>query len=155
MPTAVRWKVKPLLLLVALAMFMLLAVLKLYSQNMFVGSSKVLSNGHINNKQTDYIKWDEPSGSFNPSDPGEGGKPVVTKSYEESLKNEAYAQYGFNQFISDKISLHRSLSDPRPKQYKISFRYYIYASYPLKSSHGIIIISHSREPSLIGSIRTD
>ncbi len=57
--------------------------------------------------------WPELNGAFDPSDPGEGGVATNTKPEEEMLKNKAYAEYGFNQFISDKISLHRSLSDPR------------------------------------------
>jgi len=57
--------------------------------------------------------WPDLNGHFNPSDPGEGGVAVATTSEEIKLQNMAYAEYGFNQFISDKISLHRSLPDTR------------------------------------------
>lgn len=57
--------------------------------------------------------WPDLNGPFDPRDPGEGGIAVQTKPEEEKLKNMAYAEYGFNQYISDKISLHRSLPDSR------------------------------------------
>lgn len=45
--------------------------------------------------------------------PGENGEPVKTLPAEESKKDEAYSEYGFNQYISDKISLERSITDTR------------------------------------------
>lgn len=57
--------------------------------------------------------WPELNGPFNRNDPGEGGIAVSITAGEELLKNKAYAEYGFNQYVSDKISLHRSLPDPR------------------------------------------
>jgi len=45
--------------------------------------------------------------------PGENGEPVKTLPAEESKKDEAYSDYGFNQYISDKISLERSITDTR------------------------------------------
>lgn len=47
------------------------------------------------------------------SGPGEGGEPVETKPAEESKKQEAYSEYGFNQLVSDKISLERTIQDTR------------------------------------------
>lgn len=46
--------------------------------------------------------------------PGEGGHPVTTSSEEVDKRNEAYRDYGFNQFVSDKISLNRTIPDTRP-----------------------------------------
>lgn len=45
--------------------------------------------------------------------PGDNGEPVETKPEDENQKSKAYGEYGFNQFVSDKISLHRSLRDVR------------------------------------------
>ena len=45
--------------------------------------------------------------------PGENGEPVDTKPEETGEKDKAYSLYGFNQYISDKISLARSLPDTR------------------------------------------
>jgi hypothetical protein len=50
------------------------------------------------------------------SGPGEEGEPVETKPAEESKKQEAYSLYGFNQLVSDKISLERSLTDTRHEE---------------------------------------
>ena len=69
--------------------------------------------GHLPKGNEDLIVWPDLNGPFDPSAPGEGGVAVVTKPEEEMLKNKAYAEYGFNQFVSDKISLHRSLKDSR------------------------------------------
>ena len=48
-----------------------------------------------------------------PWGPGENGEPLDTKPEENSEKERAYSLYGFNQYISDKISLHRTLPDTR------------------------------------------
>lgn len=48
--------------------------------------------------------------------PGERGRPVVTSDEEKELRNKAYGDYGFNQFVSDKISLNRTIPDTRPSQ---------------------------------------
>jgi hypothetical protein len=49
--------------------------------------------------------------------PGDGGRPVYSSASEEKRKQQqSYVEYGFNQFISDKISLNRTLPDTRPKQ---------------------------------------
>lgn len=47
------------------------------------------------------------------SGPGENGEPVQTKPADESKKQESYSEYGFNQYVSDKISLERSIKDTR------------------------------------------
>lgn len=45
--------------------------------------------------------------------PGSNGEPVETKPENQKDKDRAYAEYGFNQFISDKISLDRTIKDTR------------------------------------------
>ena len=46
--------------------------------------------------------------------PGEQGNPVTTSSEDNDERNKAYRNYGFNQFVSDKISLNRTIPDTRP-----------------------------------------
>ena len=77
-------------------------------------SQKMKNTQQLLERNPDYIIWDEPNGLFNPIDPGEKGMPVITYPYELVNITKAYADYGFNQYVSDKISLHRSLPDPRP-----------------------------------------
>jgi hypothetical protein len=48
--------------------------------------------------------------------PGEMGNPVITSSEDSDKRNEAYRNYGFNQYVSDKISLNRTIPDTRPKE---------------------------------------
>lgn len=48
--------------------------------------------------------------------PGEYGKPVLTNNLtqeEELYKENLYNKYGYNQFVSELISTHRSLPDFR------------------------------------------
>lgn len=47
------------------------------------------------------------------SGPGANGEPVKTKPADETKKQESYTEYGFNQYVSDKISLERSIVDTR------------------------------------------
>lgn len=67
-------------------------------------------------KKDEYILWDQPEGKSDPAGPGENGVGVKFAPEENTKVEQSYSQYGFNQYISDQISLHRSLSDPRPKQ---------------------------------------
>ncbi len=69
--------------------------------------------------------------------PGDGGTPVYNSPSEDKLKQQSYVDYGFNQFISDKISLNRTVPDTRPKQCKYR-RYYTKL---LKAS--VVIIFHN------------
>lgn len=48
-----------------------------------------------------------------PKGPGTNGEPVQTDAINNPDKERAYSEYGFNQFISDKISLDRTLKDTR------------------------------------------
>ena len=57
-----------------------------------------------------------PAPPNNPDDPGEGGKPVKIENPEASVKkliDEGWQKNAFNQYVSDMISVHRSLPDPR------------------------------------------
>jgi len=67
-------------------------------------------------ENVEYMHWDEPQGELNTGGPGEAGVGVKTSPEEHSKVEHSYGLYGFNQYVSDQISLHRSLSDPRPKQ---------------------------------------
>ena len=50
------------------------------------------------------------------NNPGEMGQPVSTSSEDSNKRRESYRNYGFNQFVSDKISLNRTIPDTRPKE---------------------------------------
>ena len=124
MANIIRWRRKPVLLVIVAATLLVvgfLKVLRTYNSTESIIDrrtdstySKVLIGEENSKKTTGELRfWPELNGPFNPSDPGEGGLALATKPEEEMLKNKAYAEYGFNQFISDKISLHRSLPDPR------------------------------------------
>ena len=54
------------------------------------------------------------------NNPGEMGHPVSTSSEDSNKRSESYRNYGFNQFVSDKISLNRTIPDTRPKECKSS-----------------------------------
>ncbi|XP_028403042.1 polypeptide N-acetylgalactosaminyltransferase 10-like [Dendronephthya gigantea] len=69
--------------------------------------------------------------------PGEGGHPVETSSEDVNKRDEAYRDYGFNQFVSDKISLNRTIPDTRPPACKSSK----YERYLLKAS--VVVIFHN------------
>jgi polypeptide N-acetylgalactosaminyltransferase len=45
--------------------------------------------------------------------PGEQGQAVILDADEEKKKLDLYKANGFNAYVSDKISLHRSLKDIR------------------------------------------
>ena len=60
--------------------------------------------------------WVPEKGLFKLMGPGDGGRPVYTSPREEQLKQQSYVEYGFNQYISDKISLNRTLPNTRPKE---------------------------------------
>ncbi len=52
----------------------------------------------------------------NPDSPGEMGKPVKVENPSSSVKkliDEGWQKNAFNQYVSDMISVHRSLPDPR------------------------------------------
>lgn len=57
--------------------------------------------------------WTPEKEKYTPRGPGSFGEPVETEAGSERLKDSAYAEYGFNQYISDKISLERPLKDTR------------------------------------------
>lgn len=132
--TAVKWKLKPLLLLSVLSLGLFFLTIKLFQHTAILKSHLHANNDAIsleltneqNNQQQQqhlksagdvYVRWYEPSGEFNVNDPGEGGLPITLNGKDEKVKAEqSYSQYGFNQYVSDKISLHRSLEDVRPKE---------------------------------------
>ena len=45
--------------------------------------------------------------------PGEHGKPVHTEKWEEDFVRKGWHEAEFNQYVSDKISFERSISDTR------------------------------------------
>ena len=47
---------------------------------------------------------------------GERGNPVTTSSEDSDKRRKAYQDYGFNQYVSDKISLNRTIPDTRPTE---------------------------------------
>lgn len=57
--------------------------------------------------------WTPEKDKIIPNGPGSNGAPVETESENQEAKDRAYSEYGFNQFISDKISLERSIKDTR------------------------------------------
>lgn len=69
--------------------------------------------------------------------PGEGGKPVTTSNAEKRDVDRLINEYGFNQFVSDKISLDRNIPDLRKDQCK-------YWHYPEKlPTTSVIIVFHN------------
>ena len=57
--------------------------------------------------------WTPEKVKIQPKGPGSNGEPVQTDPINNVDKDRAYAEFGFNQFISDKISLDRTLRDTR------------------------------------------
>lgn len=51
-----------------------------------------------------------------PNSPGENGKPVKIENPDKDIKkliDEGWQKNAFNQYVSDIISVHRTLPDPR------------------------------------------
>ena len=62
--------------------------------------------------------------SYKPDGLGEFGVKVVLNNLTKEEKKEESklrAEYGINQYLSQKISLHRTLKDPRPPQLVLQF----------------------------------
>lgn len=57
--------------------------------------------------------WTPEKDKIIPNGPGSNGEPVETEPENQREKDRSYSEYGFNQFISDKISLERSIKDTR------------------------------------------
>ena len=82
------------------------------------GGVRPIPNNNNKNKvliPAGYKQWEEPKSKLsNANSPGERGIPVQTSADESEKIAAAYEEYGFNQYVSDKISLHRSVPDIRP-----------------------------------------
>ena len=62
----------------------------------------------------------------NPNGPGEMGKPVKVNNPDPAVKkliDEGWQKNAFNQYVSDMISVHRSLPDPRDEWCKAKGRF--------------------------------
>lgn len=58
----------------------------------------------------------EPQYSPHDNGPGENGQPVTYEDWENKIVLRSIKEYSFNQYISDKISLDRSIPDLRSTQ---------------------------------------
>ena len=137
--TAVRLKWKPLTILCFVSIILLIIALEIYSSVEVDDNLSLPQQDHVLEEQMieditdkkqlvrnaqlvekvktdEYTLWDEPQGTSEPSSPGENGVGVQFTPEENVKVEKSYSLYGFNQYVSDQISLHRSLSDPRPKQ---------------------------------------
>lgn len=127
---AIRWKLKPVVVVVGVISLTLIYGGFLYINSISTATTRKVEDVHI--------LWREPNGPFQPQDPGEKGVAVrYDAKKDERFVNHAYQEYGFNQFVSDKISLHRSIPDPRPQQ----CAHKLYSSVLPKVS--VIIIFHN------------
>ena len=58
----------------------------------------------------------EPQYQPHDNEPGENGQPVTYEDWENKIVLRSIKEYSFNQYISDKISLDRSIPDLRSTQ---------------------------------------
>lgn len=59
---------------------------------------------------------------MDPNSPGENGKAVKIENPDKDIKkliDEGWQKNAFNQYVSDLISVHRSLPDPRDEWYDV------------------------------------
>ena len=104
-----------------LAIFIAAAILYLFLNCGFNGCQNYrLDPKHVANSHPQLGKminiedfWTPEKVKVLPKGPGTNGEPVQTNAINNPDKERAYSEYGFNQFISDKISLDRTLKDTR------------------------------------------
>lgn len=79
-----------------------------HTGSFFNGQPKNIHKKKIDWHDYDYIKFDEKRTGL-----GEQGKPASLKKEEEEMEDKLFKRNGFNAFLSDKISLNRSVPDIR------------------------------------------
>ena len=109
--------------LAVFCLFVILAILYITGQSLELTFShnetlKKVALLHQDVKDPAVPALKKPS-SYSPTGLGEFGMKVVLKNLTAMEKQEQqrlFDEYGINHFLSNKISLHRTIKDPRPPQ---------------------------------------
>lgn len=82
--------------------------------------SKMTVSKKFNNNKISFSELNMPVMKVTPG-LGEGGVPVHLSSKEQALADEVFNSAAFNVYLSDRISLNRSVPDPRNPKYLFIF----------------------------------